>query len=310
MKLHPAPRAPFHLEATVRVLQRRPDNRVEKWQDGRYRRLFATDAGLVLVEANNAGTIAAPEIRWRVLAGQPDEATVTRLDRALGRVLGLDIDPAPLERQARAEAPLKANARALAGMRPPRFADWYEAFGNVIPFQQVSLEAGIAIVGRFIERFGESLALDEQRYFTFPAPARVAEAKVETLRECGLSRTKANALVAIASAIASGELSRERIASLSTADALAKLRELRGIGPWSAGLALLRGLGRLDVFPPGDAGAQKGLARLLRLDETGESLGEVAERFGRYRGYLYFQSLGANLLGKGLIHPAREEDQQ
>ncbi len=306
MKLHPAPRAPFHLEATVRVLQRRPANRVEKWHHGHYRRLFATDAGLVLVDVDNAGTIAKPNLDWRVLAGAPDDATVDWLDRTISRTLGVDIDPAPLARLTQSEAALTANARALTGMRPPRFAGWFEAFGNVIPFQQVSLEAGIAIVGRFIERFGESLAFDEQRYFTFPDPARVAEARVEALRDCGLSRTKADALMTLADAIASGALSREHIEGLATAEALAALCEWRGIGPWSAGLALLRGLGRLDVFPPGDAGAQKGLARLLQLDQTGESLDEVAGLFGRFRGYLYFQSLAANLLEKGLIHPAPE----
>jgi hypothetical protein len=30
----------------------------------------------------------------------------------------------------------------------------------------------------------------------------------------------------------------------------------------------------------------------------------VVERFGDYRGYLYFCGLGASLLAKGLIHPA------
>ena len=43
------------------------------------------------------------------------------------------------------------------------------------------------------------------------------------------------------------------------------LMELPGIGPWSAALVLLRGFGRLDVFPPGDVGAARGLGPLLQL---------------------------------------------
>ena len=50
-------RAPFHLEATVRVLQRRPGNLVDVWSDDRYLRVFQTDDDLVLVEVANRGTI-------------------------------------------------------------------------------------------------------------------------------------------------------------------------------------------------------------------------------------------------------------
>ncbi|HET6726074.1 MAG TPA: AlkA N-terminal domain-containing protein [Gammaproteobacteria bacterium] len=291
--------APFNLEATVRVLQRRPANRVEVLEDGRYRRLFETPQGLVLAEVENKGSIEAPNLRWRVRHGEANEM----LPAKLASMLGLDIDPAPLLRMAAAEDALRPTAEALLGMRPPRFGEWYEAFGNVIPFQQVSLEAGIAIVGRFIERFGQRLEFDSRAYFSFPDPAVVADASTERVRECGLSRTKAESLQRIARLIASGELSKEKIAALPTDDAIAALEELPGIGPWSAGLVLLRGLGRLDVFPPGDVGAMRGLNKLLRL-ESDDELAHVVKRFGEYRGYLYFHALGRSLLDKGLIQHA------
>ena len=90
---------------------------------------------------------------------------------------------------------------------------------------------------------------------------------------------------------------------MATSDALQTLMELPGIGPWSAGLVLLRGLGRLDVFPAGDVGVARGLGALLGTAD-GDRLRRVVERFGDRRGYLYFCSLGASLLAKGLIHAA------
>jgi hypothetical protein len=36
----------------------------------------------------------------------------------------------------------------------------------------------------------------------------------------------------------------------------------------------------------------------------GARLDRVVERFGAYRGYLYFCALGGSLLAKGLIHAA------
>jgi DNA-3-methyladenine glycosylase II len=125
------------------------------------------------------------------------------------------------------------------------------------------------------------------------------------LRDCGLSARKADALKRLARVISVGELDAARLDAMSTSDALLALRELPGIGAWSAALVLLRGFGRLDVFPPGDVGATQGLARLLHV-APGPALERVIERFGNVRGYLYFCSLGAGLVEKGLVHAVRE----
>ena len=120
---------------------------------------------------------------------------------------------------------------------------------------------------------------------------------------CGLSRSKAESLRYLARAVAAGELGEDDIESLATNQSIEKLVELPGIGPWSAALVLLRGFGRLEVFPPGDSGALRSLTGLLQL-RTPESLAQVIERFGEYRGYLYLCGLGSSLLAKGLIHRA------
>jgi hypothetical protein len=41
-----------------------------------------------------------------------------------------------------------------------RFPRLFEAIANVVPFQQVSLDTGVAIVGRLVERFASA---DEER---------------------------------------------------------------------------------------------------------------------------------------------------
>ena len=298
-----ATRAPLHLEATVRVLQRRPTNLVEVWEQGRYLRALATVDGLALVEVENRGTVDDPDVRFSVRGGNPSTATRTALGRTVRKVLGLDVDPDPLRRLAEAERRLRPTALALRGMRPPRFSELFEAFANVVPFQQVSLDSGVAIVGRLVERFGQHLEQGGRRFHAFPTARAIAEARIEALRKCGMSSRKAESLRYLARAIESGELTEERISAMSTNDAIRTLTELPGIGPWSAGLVLLRGLGRLDVFPLGDVGAARGLSALTHLG-PGVSLDRIVERFGDHRGYLYFCVLGARLLARGLIHAA------
>jgi 3-methyladenine DNA glycosylase/8-oxoguanine DNA glycosylase len=294
-------RAPFHLEATVRVLQRRPQNRVEVWEQDRYLRVLARADGLTLVEVENRGTIDDPDVRFSIRSG--DLPAHSELVKTLRSVLGLDVDPEPLQRLAESERALRPTALALRGMRPPRFAGWFEAFANVVPFQQLSLDAGLAIVGRLVQRFGKHLEHGERRFRAFPTAHAIAGARLAALQECGLSVRKAESLRYLARAIESGELREEKISGMSTDDALRTLIELPGIGPWSAGLVLLRGLGRLDVFPPGDVGAARRLGALMRL-RSRASLDRVVERFGTSRGYLYFCGLGSSLLAQGLIHAA------
>jgi DNA-3-methyladenine glycosylase II len=296
-------RAPFHLEATVRVLQRRPGNLVDVWAHDRYLRVFQAGDNLVLVELENRGTIDAPDVRWRVREGTPSSGTRAALARTIRNILGLDVDPEPLRRLAEAEPRLRPTALALRGMRPPRFPELFEAFANVIPFQQLSLDAGVVIVGRLVQRFGASLEHQGRRFHAFPTAGAVARAPLRALRACGLSVAKSESLRRIARAIDSGELGEDALSGLGSADGLAMLADLPGIGPWSAGLVLLRGLRRLDVFPAGDVGAERGLRTLLRKAERAP-LTRIVARFGDYRGYLYFCALGGSLIEKGLIHAA------
>lgn len=295
-----AARGPFHLEATVRVLQRRPGNRVDVWEQNCYRRILGIPPKLAWVEVMNRGSVDHPDMRYTVRTAGVSAARRARLEGTLRRTLGLDMDPAPLQRLASGERRLRVAARALRGLRPPRFTGLFEAFANVVPFQQLSLDAGVAIVGRLVERFGTRLEQDGRVLYAFPDAQTVAATRLERLKRCGLSARKAETLRFLARAIASGELSEQDLSGLSSADALRFLTGLPGIGPWSASLVLLRGLGRLDVFPPGDVGAAAGLRALMRL-RADAPLEPIIERFGDYRGYLYFYALAGRLLAKGLI---------
>jgi 3-methyladenine DNA glycosylase/8-oxoguanine DNA glycosylase len=292
-------RAPFHLEATARVLQRRPSNLVDVWERDRYLRVLEIAERLILVEVRNGGTVDAPDVRYCLRSGDASVAVST----SLRRILGLDVDPKPLQDFAQIDGLLRSTVLALRGMRPPRFANLFESFVNVIPFQQLSLDAGVAIVGRLIRRFGRQLEYAGHQYYASPAAHRIADARLDALRACGLSSKKAQTLRDLARMIDTETLKEKEISLMPTPQALSALTQLPGIGPWSAALVLLRGLGRLDVFPPGDTGAARGLGALLQLRRHA-SLDRAVERFGNHRGYLYFCGLGASLLSKGIIHAA------
>lgn len=295
--------APFNLEATVRVLQRRPSNPIDVWEHGRYRRTIRIGTKRFLIEVANRGTIDAPRLSLSVRPRVTLSRERIEAAQIATKILGLRMDSSACQRRAQAVAALQSTARALRGMRAPRYPDFFETFANVIPFQQLSLQAGMAVTRQLVQRFGEVLSLDGRRYLVFPSAEVIAAARAVSLKSCGLSARKSFALRSIANAIASGELSVGEIERLSSTEALERLVQFPGIGPWSAALVLLRGFGRLDVFPQADSGVESSLTALLRL-RSARSLTRLADRFGECRGYLYYTGLASRLLSAGLIHPA------
>jgi DNA-3-methyladenine glycosylase II len=82
-------------------------------------------------------------------------------------------------------------------------------------------------------------------------------------------------------------------------DAAALLRQIKGIGPWTATVILLRGLGRLDVFPMNDSSVARNLA--LVAGAVPLDVGSILEPLGGQRGMLYYHLLLARLEARGEV---------
>jgi DNA-3-methyladenine glycosylase II len=135
----------------------------------------------------------------------------------------------------------------------------------------------------------------------FPEAAALAEARPETLRGLGFSGHKARAIVALARGVAEGRVDLERLSDLDDATAVARLEDLEGVGRWTAEYVLLRGLGRLHVFPGDDVGARTALRRWLHR-RTALDYAGVRRALTRWRGWgglIYFHLLLDGLAARG-----------
>jgi 3-methyladenine DNA glycosylase/8-oxoguanine DNA glycosylase len=271
---------PYSLRLTVQVLRRVPTNIVDQWGGEIYSRALQIGSEEYILRVRQLD-----QTTLEVDADRSPEAILP----LIRRMLGLDVDLSEALRLAAADPWLGSITPYLRGLRPPRFASLFETFGMTIPFQQVSLEAGQSFVNRLVARFGKSRGA----VWLFPTPETIADASIEDLRAVGLSVAKAKTLRHAASLIVARALSEAEIERLPSGEALRLLDDLPGIGPWTAGVILLRGFGRLDVFPPGDVGARRTLGHLLGrtspIDDAEET--QVLERLGPYRGLVYFLGL-------------------
>jgi len=121
----------------------------------------------------------------------------------------------------------------------------------------------------------------------------VAQFRPEKCRAAGFSHQKVRALLDLAGAIARRDLDLEAFAGESDRVVRQRLLELRGVGRWTAEYVLLRGLGRLHIFPGDDVGAQKRLVRWLGRSGPMDyaDVCRAVERWQPYAGLGYFHLL-------------------
>jgi DNA-3-methyladenine glycosylase II len=289
--LEPVP--PFRLDLTVWTLRRRPDNAVDRWDGQTYRRVLVLAGILAEVAVTQIQPPQEPQLQVMVKGAPLTASMRAAVTSALERLLGLHIDLAEFHRFAARRPRLGALARRFWGMKPPRFPSVFEAVLNAIACQQVTLTLGIRLLNRLAANYGAAFQEGERIVHAFPQPEDLAGLSPEALRELGFSRQKARAMIELADAITAGRLDLEALADKPDADALVQLRQLRGIGRWTAEYVLLRGLGRSHVFPGDDVGARKNLQRWLRLSDSLDYEGVVRTlaRWRDYGGLIYFHLL-------------------
>lgn len=289
--LRPAP--PFRLDLTAWALRRRPENAVDVWDGRTYRRVLVVKGKPLLVEVIQTGTAVAPRLRVTIAGPKLDSSLKPAVVRALNRLLGTGVDLAEFYRLAAQDKKLRPLVERFRGVKPPRFPTMFEALINGIACQQFSLAAGIQMLNRLAENFGLAIEEIEPRVHAFPRPEDLAGLKPESIRRLGFNRQKACAMIELSRALVERRLNFERVATLMDDEAVKCLDQLQGVGRWTAEYALLRGLGRLHIFPSDDVGARNGLQRWLRLRKSPDYHGvqRVLAKWRPYAGFIYFHLL-------------------
>jgi DNA-3-methyladenine glycosylase II len=301
--IRPVP--PFRLDFTGWALRRRPRNAIDRWDGTTYRRIVIIGRRVTELAVRQSGSSAAPRV---IVTARPALRTLSdrrQVATIVDRLLGLHIDLSEWHRLAGRDRRLSGLADRFRGLKPPRFPTVFEALVNAIACQQLSLVVGLELLNRLAAVCrvrGEVGGL----HYAFPAPRDVAAHSAATYRAIGFSHQKVRALLALARGMDSGAIDLETLAMDSDAEVGSRLLQLRGVGRWTAEYVSLRGLGRLNVFPGDDVGAQNSLARWLGrsvpLDYRGVMT--AVEHWQPYAGMVYFHLLLDDLSKSGALQPA------
>ncbi len=297
------PCAPFRLDLTAWALRRRCHNAVDGWDASTYRRVVSVEGGPLTLSVTQDGGFDAPRLSV-LLAGQRIDRRIELLGRdALNGLLGLTVDLSGFTAMAEQDRLLGPLAERMRGLKPPRFPSVFEALVNGVACQQLSLDVGVHLLNRLTAAHGRPASEDPDGPRAFPDPEQLATLQPEELKRHGFSLTKARTIVETARAIVAGDLDLEALEQLDDSAAIERLTRLRGIGRWTAEYVMLRGLGRLHIFPGDDVGAHNKLKRLFDIDAKldYDAVRRLVARWDPYAGMVYFHLLLQSLAETGIV---------
>jgi DNA-3-methyladenine glycosylase II len=302
--LRPTP--PFRLDLTVWALRRRARNQFDRWDGVTYQRVMVVTGRPTEITVRQEGPPSRPRLIVTATPSLRSPSEREGVSAVIDRLLGLRVDLDEWYRIAKGHKRLRTLADRFRGVKPPRFPTVFEALVNAFACQQLSLIVGLELLNRLGAVCNVRYGSGERARYAFPAPRDVARFTPARYRAIGFSRQKVHALLALARGIDRGDVHLEHLALENDQRALTQLRELRGVGRWTAEYVLLRGLGRLHVFPGDDVGAQKSLGRWLGrpapLDYQGVT--KAVRKWQPYAGLLYFHLLLDGLSRAGAFNGA------
>jgi DNA-3-methyladenine glycosylase II len=197
------------------------------------------------------------------------------------RVLSIDVDPAGWLEAGAADPVLGGIQASLPGLRPVLFHSPYEAAAWAILAQRRQRAQAAAVRRRLSVAEGATFYLAGQAESAFPLPERL----LEITAFAGIDQTRLARLHGVAQAALDGQLEAATLAAMPPAEAMAALRQIKGLGPVYAMLVYLRATGVTDAAALGEPRLAGYLRHYYGLPGTPDTdtIAALAERWRPFR---------------------------
>jgi DNA-3-methyladenine glycosylase II len=182
------------------------------------------------------------------------------------RFLALDIDAWAWPEVGRRDPVIGGAQAQLPGLRPCGFHSPYEAAAWAVLAQRLRIAQAARLRAELIARHGEDGA--------FPAPRTLAGAGLD------LPGRKSEYLRAVAEAALGGLLDGAALRALDPGQAIQRVQQVKGLGPFAAGLVVVRGANAPDALPRHERRLD---AEIIERYGPGHTLTEISPRWRPYR---------------------------
>lgn len=245
-------RPPYDIAAMLGFFRTRAIEGVEAVGERQLARTLALDAGGKRHEGWLGATFDEAHSQLVLRVSESLHGVLPLVIRRVRAALDLDADPHAINARLHGSFPLGD------GLRVPGALSGYELAVRAVLGQQITVAGARTLAQRLVQRFGTPIETPDPALRTlFPAPEVLAAAEGDALGQLGIVRQRQAAIVAIARAVAEGRLTLHPGADVPAT--VAALKELPGIGDWTAQYIAMRALRWPDAFPAGDVALHKAL---------------------------------------------------
>lgn len=152
----------------------------------------------------------------------------------------------------------------------------FEELVESIVSQQLSVKASDTIFGRV-----KNLLPKKQI-----SPKNILKLKDEELKNAGLSFSKVKYIKDLALKVNSKEIELEKLKELTDEEVIVRLKNVKGIGRWTAEMFLMFSLGRPDIFSLGDLGLRNAIKNIYKIDSpTEKEILAISQKWSPFRTY-------------------------
>jgi AraC family transcriptional regulator of adaptative response / DNA-3-methyladenine glycosylase II len=267
-------RVPFAYEGVFGHLAAGAVPGCEEVRDGAYRRSLRLPCGNALVGLT-------PEVdHVRCLLVLDDFRDLATAIARCRRLLDLDADPEAVIDTLTRDPDLAPAVTKAPGQRIPRTVDEAELAVRAVLGQQVSTKAARTHAGRLVAAYGQPVQdPDGGLTHTFPSVEDLADIDPIHL---AVPKARQRTLSALVAGLADNSVILD--AGSDWECARTQLLALPGVGPWTAEVIAMRGLGDPDAFPASDLGLQLA-AKQLGLPTHQRALIGRSARWRPWRSY-------------------------
>jgi DNA-3-methyladenine glycosylase II len=202
----------------------------------------------------------------------------------VARIFSLDHDARGFARVAEQDPVVGRALEDAPGFRPVCFPSAYEAAVWGVLAQRIPMAVAARVKQRLAVATGTLARGFGRTFYPSPPPERLLA--IQSL--AGVPEDKLARLRAVAAATLEGRLCATRLRAMPREEAEAGLREIRGIGAWTAEHVVIRGCGTVDEMPATEPRVLRAIAQAYGLDRT-PSFDEatvIAERWRPFRTWI------------------------
>ena len=274
------PQPPYNFPLLLDFLSRFAYPTLDITRDSAYWRALRVGDGLALVCVTGRGSLDEPELDVHLAASTGEIDTAAALE-ALAQVMPLDT-PQAFYDFARSDERLWGVVEPLLGLPDLRCATLFEALMQTVIEQQIAWVAAQKAQRWLVEWANNTIAHDGQTYYAFPSPDQLMKATVDDLKPLKITFKRMALMIDIASRVNAGALDLEGVRAFAPHDAYQHLLQIKGIGHWTAVVALERAYGYDGWIAHNDVVLQSATNRYFYGGQGRILAEQVTETFTRY----------------------------